>query len=272
MGQAHRLGRRRREATLIRTGQGLGRRRAGRQGGEGRSHGSDGIIHRHIADHEDVDRTGRQTLDNALLQLVQGEGGDLCSRRHGFALVAAGQQAGRLNAEGAARRGQLLGQDLREEGLDLLERRGAKAGIGQIGGQNLHLQLQIGRTGRARQLIGVAVYGEAGAVDLARQDAAQLVGGQLAQAALGEDHGGQHLRGEAVGGQAFLADARADRDQDLLVLEGRGLDRQAHAVGEVDDRGADGGDLGTAGGRRGGAEVGVRPLQFSLFGAGCDGD
>ncbi|MNQ52614.1 hypothetical protein D3C85_666380 [compost metagenome] len=209
-------------------------------------------------------------MGQALLQVVEREGGDLLGGRHGFTLVAAGQQTRGLNAEGAARGGHLLSDDLREEGLDLFERRGAQAGIGQIGGEHLHLQLQIGGAGRAGQLIGVAVDGEARAIDLAREDAAQLVGGQLAETALREDHRGEHLRGEAVGRQAFFADAGANRNQNLLVLERRGLDDQAHPVGEADDRGADGVDLGAAGGRRGGAEVGIRPLKFGLRGAGCD--
>ncbi|MNI45683.1 hypothetical protein D3C73_1001210 [compost metagenome] len=126
--------------------------------------------------------------------------------------------------------------------------------------------MQVGRAGGSRQLIGVAVDGEPGAIDLAGQDAVQLVRRQLAQTACGEDHRGQGLRREAVGRQAHLADAGADRDQDLLVLEGRRLDGEAHAVGEGDDGGADGGDLGGRGGRGGGAEVGVGPFQRRLFG------
>jgi len=173
MGQAHRLGRRRREATLVRTGQGLGRRRALRQGREGGGDGRDGVIDGHIADHDDVDGAGSHALDHALLQFVESEGGDDVGRGEDLALVARRQIARAVDGEGAARRGPLLRHILRQDRLDLLERRRAQTGVGQIGGQHLHLQLQVGGTGGARQLIGVAVDGEAGAVDLAGQDPAQ---------------------------------------------------------------------------------------------------
>ena len=74
---------------------------------------------------------------------VVGPAGDVGGRREGLTRVAGRPAGRRLDGEGAARRGHLLSQDLREEGLDLFERSGTQARIGQIGGQDLHLELQI---------------------------------------------------------------------------------------------------------------------------------
>ena len=145
-----------------------------------------------------------------------------------------------------------------------MERRGAQAGISQVGGQNLHLEPEVLRPGRAGQAVGVAIDPKVRRIDAAVQHAADFVRRQLAETALGEDQRRQRLRVRPVSGQAKFADAGADADEDLLVAEVSRLDGQADAVAEGDDSRAQFRDFAAVLDSAGRAEAGIGPVKRGL--------
>ena len=163
-----------------------------------------------------------------------------------------------------------LGGETGEEGFQLTAhgelRLGAVTGIGEVGGQQLELQVEIGGGGFAGENEGVFADLQAHADIASGEDAAEFVGGVPAEAASGK--GGTTEEGEAglVAGFGELTGADASAQRDGAGFEVGGLEVHAHAVRKDELGDAEVGDFGAGSDFSGGPEVGVGPGGVGAFG------
>ena len=267
MGQ-DRLGLSRREAD----GEiGRGRLAARRQGAEGRSHRGDSGVGLHVADDHDLDRRRVQGRADQRLEFAEVCRGELVGVGEGPAQVAGVQQLAGLDAEGAGGRGGDLGERARVGRADPLEGLRPERRIGRIGGQGLHLDIQILWTGRTRQGETLVRQAEARRIDLGGKDGFHVLAADAPEAALDQRCGGRPGRQDAVVRQGQAAAREVDADQHLVLAEIGRFDGQAHAVGEADGGDADVGDLGAFRDPAGRAEVRIGPGLGLGLDAGRDG-
>ncbi len=234
--------------------------RSGRQGAKGGRDGLGGALGRDVADHGHLDRTRAQgTLDEGL-HVVRLGLGQVDEIGLGPARVVVMQQQGQLQLHDPGRRG--------EEPIDLRARRGAgaleslgpPARIGDIGGHQLHLGVQVHRPGRAGEVEPVVAGREGDAVGLGVEDGLDVLETDRLQAAQHEPAPvDSPARGLVVLRHVEQAIADLDADQHLVGAELGLFDGQADTVGEVDEMGAQVADETPVDDLPRRAERGVRP-------------
>ncbi len=174
------------------------------------------------------------------------------------------QQGSQVAVEHAGRCGRQL---IEQGGGGVLHPRkglGAPARIAEIGGHQLHLDFQVVRPGGAALHIGVVADAKAAADDARAQGLVDVLGAELAQAALGKSGARRPGWGRPVGGQILEAMADARLDQDLIGAEPGRLDGQADAVLEAHENRVQVGDVLLFGDLADGAEVEIGPGEIGL--------
>ena len=202
------------------------------QGAEAIRHRLDGSVRIDIAHDGDLDRcTVHQRLDHRFgFGEVAAQQGGLIGQTE--ARIVIGYDARYDQSGHALRLPHYLGQEDRHDIGPLRVRLGAVAGLGEIGGGQFHLQVQIVCRGGAAGYQRILANLHAEADILAGQDFLQIRLAVRFQTGRGPDGGNECVQPGFVTRKGKAAAIDAHIIAHAAFLEIRGLDVQAHIVGE----------------------------------------